>query len=83
MVAVMVAACAIGVVLWRRPAVVSDPSKWVQITSFPDSVSQPALSPDGRTLAFVRGPGTFYTPGQVYLKRLPDGVPRQLTDDDL
>jgi serine/threonine protein kinase len=38
-------------------------SEWVQITNFPDSVSQPALSPDGRVLAFVRGIGTFYTEG--------------------
>ena len=81
--ALIVAACAVGMMLWRRPAAASDPSKWVQITSFPDSVSQPALSPDGKTLAFVRGPGTFYTPGQIYLKTLPDGEPKQLTDDDL
>lgn len=62
---------------------ISDPSKWVQLTNFPDSVSQPALSPDGKMLAFIRGPGTFYTPGQVYFKRLPDGDSVQLTDDDL
>ena len=30
-----------------------------QFTKLPDSVSQPALSPDGRMLTFVRGPSTF------------------------
>ena len=54
-----------------------------QITSFPDSVAQPALSPDGRMLAFVRGEGTFATVGQVHLKRLPDGEPTPLTSDGL
>ena len=58
-------------------------SSWEQITSFPDSVTQPALSPDGRMLAFVRGEGTFATVGQVYLKRLPDGEPTPLTSDSL
>ena len=48
-----------------------------------DSVAQPALSPDGRMLAFVRGEGTFATVGQVYLKRLPDGEPTPLTSDGL
>ena len=55
-------------------------SEWVQLTNL-DSVTQPALSPDGRMLAFVRGPGTFVTPGQVYVKLLPDGVPVALTND--
>ena len=58
-------------------------SSWEQITSFPDSAAQPALSPDGRMLAFVRGEGTFATVGQVYLKRLPDGEPTPLTSDGL
>jgi Tol biopolymer transport system component len=57
-----------------------DRSQWVQLTKL-DSVSQPALSPDGRMIAFVRGPRTFVTRGQVYVKALPDGEPVQLTDD--
>jgi DNA-binding winged helix-turn-helix (wHTH) protein/Tol biopolymer transport system component len=55
---------------------------WVQITHFPDSATSPALSPDGRMIAFIRGPETFVTPGQVYVKMLPDGQPVQLTHDD-
>jgi serine/threonine protein kinase len=73
----------VAVLLIRRPAKVADRSEWVQITEFPDSVSQPALSPDGRLLSFVRGPGTFYSSGQIYVKMMPDGEPKQLTDDDL
>lgn len=73
-----------ALILWmRRPLRAPDRSEWIQLTQFQDSVSQPALSADGRMLAFVRGPGTFYTPGQVYIKMLPDGEPKQLTDDDL
>jgi serine/threonine protein kinase len=65
--------------LWiRQPAPRAD---WVQLTSFPDSVSQPALSPDGRLLTFLRAPGSFLTSGQVYVKLLPNGEPQQLTHD--
>ena len=56
---------------------------WVQITDFADSATSPALSPDGRMIAFIRGPETFVTPGQIYVKMLPDGQPVQLTHDDL
>ncbi len=74
-----------AVVLWLRPdrPAQSDRATWVQLTQFPDSVSQPALSPDGRMVTFLRGPGTFFTAGQVYVKLLPDGEPKQLTDDSL
>jgi len=34
-------------------------------------------------LAFIRGSGTFMTGGQIYVKRLPEGDPVQLTHDDL
>ncbi|MBI3698713.1 MAG: PD40 domain-containing protein, partial [Acidobacteria bacterium] len=59
-------------------------SEWVQLTHFPDSVVQPALSPDGRMLTFIRGARAENpTPGQIYVKMLPDGEPKQLTRDDL
>ena len=67
--------------LVARPGSPPDRSEWVQITKLPDSVSQPALSPDGRMVAFVRGPETFFGPGQIYVKTLPDGEPVQLTHD--
>jgi eukaryotic-like serine/threonine-protein kinase len=75
---------AAGAGFWPRgPARPPDRSDWVQLTRFPDPVSQPALSRDGRMLAFVRGPRTTYGLGQVYVKQLPDGEPVELTHDDL
>ena len=58
-------------------------SAWVQITNFADSATSPALSSDGRMITFIRGPETFVTPGQIYVKLLPDGQPVPLTNDDL
>ena len=57
-------------------------SEWVQLTNYPDSVVQPALSADGRMLTFIRGPDSFFSEGQIYVKMLPDGEPKQLTHDD-
>jgi len=56
-------------------------SKWEQLTFFTDAAVYPALSPDGRLLAFIRGTGTFLSPGDVYVKMLPAGEPVQLTHD--
>ena len=57
------------------------PTQYDQITNFADSAVSPALSPDGSMVAFIRGPSTFFGPGQIYVKRLPDGEPVQLTTD--
>jgi eukaryotic-like serine/threonine-protein kinase len=66
-----------------RPAAEAIRSRWEQLTHFTDSVTSPALSPDGHLLTFIRGPDTFAGPGQVYVKLLPDGDPVRLTDDSL
>jgi serine/threonine protein kinase len=80
--ATAVAILVIGAAFWlRRPVRPLDRSEWAQLTKFPDSVTQPALSPDGRMLAFIRGESTFFGPGQVYVKILPNGEPVQLTHD--
>ena len=78
MVAVVVAIYA-----WTRldRKSIASTSDWVQLTRL-DSATQPALSPDGRMLAFIRGASTFVAPGQLYVKLLPDGEPVQLTHDD-
>jgi Tol biopolymer transport system component len=55
--------------------------EWEQLTFFTDSVVYPELSPDGRMLAFIRGSNSFFGPGQIYVKFLPDGQPVQLTHD--
>ena len=61
----------------------TDAGKWEQLTSFTDSAVYPALSPDGRMLAFLRGPDTFLGPADVYVKMLPSGDPVQLTRDKM
>jgi serine/threonine protein kinase len=78
----LVLAAIVATLFWlRMQAKTTDNSTWTQITNLPDSVSQPALSPDGRMLTFVRGPATFAGPGQIYVKMLPDGEAVQLTYD--
>jgi len=54
---------------------------YTQITNFTDSAVSPALSPDGRMVAFYRSDSWFLTPDQIYVKLLPDGEPVQLTND--
>ena len=83
-VALVLLGMAIAIALWTRsPSKPASRSEWVQVTNLPDSVSQPALSPDGHMVTFVRGSSTFAATGQIYVKILPDGEPVQLTRDDL
>jgi len=79
---VLVVGAALILYQTRRPAG-SVQSQYTALTNFADSATSPALSPDGRMLTFIRGPGTFFTPGQIYVKLLPDGEPVQLTNDDM
>jgi len=71
-----------AIVIWRKTASVAPPdsSQWVQLTNFTDESYEPALSPDGRMLAFLRE-----TTGsaQLYVKLLPDGEPVKLTHDEM
>lgn len=55
--------------------------KYTQLTDFTDSALAPALSPDGRMVAFIRGSSGFLTADQIYVKVLPNGEARRLTDD--
>jgi len=72
---------AIGIAIYLsarfHPVVV----KYTQLTDFTDSVTTPALSPDGHILAFIRGNSSFMSAGQIYVKMLPDGEARPLTND--
>jgi DNA-binding winged helix-turn-helix (wHTH) protein/Tol biopolymer transport system component len=56
---------------------------YAQLTSFADSATSPAVSPDGRILAFIRSEYTFGGPGQIYVRLLPGGEPVPLTNDNL
>jgi eukaryotic-like serine/threonine-protein kinase len=60
---------------------VTSPSEYLQLTDFTDSAVAPALSPDGRMVAFFRGGAAFMTNEQIYVKVLPDGQSRQITND--
>ena len=72
-----------GGIWWYRTARTAAPgsTSWQQLTFFTDSAVYPALSPDGRMLAFIRGADTLFGPGQIYVKMLPDGAPVALTHD--
>ncbi len=55
---------------------------YTQLTDFTDSAVAPALSPDGRMVAFIRGSQSFLSSDQIYAKMLPDGEAKRLTDDN-
>ncbi len=87
--AVPVLAVLLGFAIWfylrtkvpgTRPSI-PNPATYTQLTSFTDSASQPALSPDGRMLAFYRSSSPFGTTSDIWLKLLPDGEPVQITHD--
>lgn len=76
--ATVVIACASIYFFGRiRPAAV----RYTQLTDFTDSATAPALSADGRMLAFIRGSRAFLSADQIYVKILPNGEPKRLTDD--
>ena len=60
---------------------VTSPSEYVQITSFADSASARLPSPDGRMVTFLRGENFFLNRNQVYVKLLPNGEARQISND--
>lgn len=66
----------------QRGFTTPEPLQYIRLTDFPDAVHSPALSPDGKMLAFVRGAEPFlFGPGELYVKILPDGQPVALTRD--
>jgi Tol biopolymer transport system component len=83
MTALVGAVVAVGVWFAQRAPAALDRAQYVQLTNFADSATSPTLSPDGRMLAFIRGPDTLTGPGDIYVKLLPDGESVRLTSDSL
>ena len=71
-----------GLVFYRLQNSGGSSPEWVRLTNLIDSATAPALSPDGRMLAFIRGPDPFVSKGEIYLKLLPEGAPVQPTHAD-
>jgi serine/threonine protein kinase/Tol biopolymer transport system component len=65
----------------REPAPAPRTQQYTQLTTFVDAVVSPAVSPDGRMLTYIRGDSTFVARGEIYVQLLPDGEPKQLTND--
>lgn len=85
--AVLLAVAIAGFAAWhfwrqRDDETIGNSLRWEQLTNFSDSALIPAVSPDSKLVAFLRGPGEFgasANTGQVTLMTLPDGDPVQLT----
>ena len=78
----VVLAIAAGVVVTRQAREVHGSVAYEQLTSFTEAAFEPALSPDGRMMAFLVGSDVgFPFSGQVYTVMLPDGKPAPRTHD--
>jgi serine/threonine protein kinase/Tol biopolymer transport system component len=80
-IAILLIAVAAGMWFASRVPPPATLNEYTQLTNVVDSAVSPALSPDGRMLAFIRGADTLMGPGEVFVKLLPDGEPVQLTHD--
>jgi serine/threonine protein kinase/Tol biopolymer transport system component len=81
LVVLIIAAVGAGLWLRWRKTPVPGSTQWIQLTEYPDSATSPALSPDGRMLAYLHGSDTFVGPADLFVKLLPSGEPEQLTHD--
>ena len=70
-----------GVWMWPSKPPAPTAAQYTPLTNFTDSAVSPAISSDGRMLAFIRGPDPFEGPGDIYVKLPPNGDPVQLTHD--
>lgn len=86
LLAAIVAVVAMVLVIWfvARPRTHTAPrlAAYTQLTNLSNAAFDPAISPDGRMIAFIRSDAEgFPILGEVYTKLLPDGEPVQLTHD--
>ena len=74
------------VAISHRPAVAPNRLEFVQLTHFTDAAVAPALSPDGRMLAYLRGAAMFggsaHPDTNLWVQLLPSGQATRLTNDD-
>ena len=83
-VAAILVAAVVGIVAGRALRPDHRPVAYDQLTSFTEAAFEPALSPDGRMMAFLVGSDvSFPFSGQVYTVMLPNGEPIQRTHDAL
>jgi serine/threonine protein kinase len=81
-IAALLAILVAGALWFGRSSPPLSISDYEQLTNFADSATAPSLSPDGRTVAFIRGGTPFLTrSGQIWVKQLPNGEAVQLTND--
>jgi DNA-binding winged helix-turn-helix (wHTH) protein/Tol biopolymer transport system component len=81
-IAAILVAVAVGIVAVRESGPPRRPIAYEQLTSFTEAAFEPALSPDGRIMAFLVGRDVgFPFSGQVYTVMLPDGQPIRRTHD--
>lgn len=64
---------------WFRPAAIAKDVRFQRITDFVGIEESPAISPDGKTVAFVAPAGGSR---QIWVRLLAGGVPLQITHDD-
>lgn len=79
----LVAVSILWVVRGREEEKGGKPLRWEQLTNFNDSAQIPAVSPDGKVVAFLRGIGDLGSSvnyGQVWFTTLSGGDPVQLTN---
>jgi eukaryotic-like serine/threonine-protein kinase len=69
-----------GVVIFTtRPGNGIRPTDYEALTDLSESATAPALSPDGKMLAFIVGGSDFLDSGRIYVKQLLHGEPEPLT----
>lgn len=76
----LVAVAAVGAWILLPRSEAPAPIRVVPLTSLPGGESAPALSPDGRRLAFTWLPADSRNM-DIYVVDLPDGTPRRITDN--
>jgi serine/threonine protein kinase len=72
--------------LWRAKPRSTPPVQFTQVTNFSDGALAPAVSPDGRFLAYLRSPAgvlgvSAQRSAQIYIQMLPNGQPKAITND--